>query len=94
MSNKAKMIGLTLAAAAAVTFATAPMTSSLANAKDANVKCFGGNACKGQSACKTNANACKGQNTCKGQGVSLEKSKKACKAAGGSTKDTSTSSTS
>jgi hypothetical protein len=30
--------------------------------------CTGGNACKGQSACKSAKNACKGQNACKGKG--------------------------
>jgi hypothetical protein len=34
-------------------------------------KCFGGNACKGQSECKTTTNACKGQNACKGEGFTL-----------------------
>jgi len=36
------------------------------------VACNGGNACKGQSECKTANSSCKGQNACKGQGfVSL-----------------------
>ena len=30
--------------------------------------CWGVNACKGQSACKSTRNACKGQNSCKGKG--------------------------
>jgi len=37
----------------------------------ANVKCFGANACKGQSECKTAANACQGQNECKGHGFMM-----------------------
>jgi hypothetical protein len=38
------------------------------------VKCQGGNACKGKSACATATSACAGQNKCKGTGyVSLTK---------------------
>lgn len=35
-------------------------------AADAKGHCVGGNACKGQGACKTAKNECKGQNGCKG----------------------------
>jgi hypothetical protein len=55
-----------LAAAAAVMFSTAAVTT--AQADDAKVKCTGVNSCKGHSACKGANNACKGQNSCKGQG--------------------------
>jgi uncharacterized membrane protein len=55
-----------LAAAAAVLFSTASL--STAHADDAKVKCQGVNSCKGHSACKSASNACKGQNSCKGQG--------------------------
>jgi uncharacterized membrane protein len=59
--------GATLAAAAAllVLNATAPVAPAAAADK---VKCFGVNACKGQSDCSTAGNACAGQNACKGQG--------------------------
>ena len=43
----------------------------------ANVKCYGVNACKGQSECKTAMSACKGQNGCKGQGFEML-SERAC----------------
>ena len=61
-----------------------------AEKKEAMVKCYGVNACKGQGGCKTNANAsCKGQNGCKGQGM-MEMTAKECKDKGGSEKDTTT----
>jgi hypothetical protein len=70
--------GVALAAAAAVLFSTAAVTT--AHADDAKVKCQGVNSCKGHSACKGANNACKGQNSCKGQGF-LEMSKADCDAA-------------
>jgi uncharacterized membrane protein len=80
-----KSIGMTLAAAAAVTFISAPMTSTLAQANTHKVHCYGVNSCKGQSECKTATNKCKGENTCKGKGVVL-KTAKECKAMGGKLK--------
>ncbi|HEX4740922.1 MAG TPA: hypothetical protein VH353_06295 [Caulobacteraceae bacterium] len=50
----------------------------------AKVMCFGVNACKGQSDCKSGNHACKGQNSCKGQGFK-DLSAKACAAQHGST---------
>ncbi len=70
---------LTLAAAAAAMFALAPISAS---AGDAEMKCVGGNACKGQSACKTASSECKGLNGCKGQGFVMA-TKAACEEAGG-----------
>jgi hypothetical protein len=70
---------LTLAAAAAAMFALAPISAS---AGDAEMKCVGGNACKGQSACKTAGSECKGLNGCKGQGFVMA-TKAACEEAGG-----------
>jgi hypothetical protein len=61
--------GVALAAAAAVVFSTAAVTT--ARADDAKVKCQGVNSCKGHSACKSANNACKGQNSCKGQGFMM-----------------------
>ena len=46
-------------------------------------KCFGVNACKGKSACKTAQNACQGHNACKGQGF-LVMTEKKCVRKGGS----------
>ena len=67
-----------LATAAALLFSTLPITAVLAD--EAKMHCVGGNACKGQSACKSASNACKGKNACKGQGFS-EVTKKQCDAA-------------
>ncbi len=67
-----------LAAAAAVMFSTAAV--STARADEAKVKCEGVNSCKGHSACKSANNACKGQNSCKGKGF-LEMSQADCNAA-------------
>ena len=76
MNNKIKKTGVVLAAAAAVAFATAPVTSAVASPQ--HVKCVGGNACKGKSMCKTAENMCKGHNSCKGKGFVMAKSKKEC----------------
>lgn len=78
-STVKRFSGLALAAAAAIVFSAAPL--SAANAADeAKVKCAGANACKGQSACKSEKSSCKGQNACKGQGY-VELSKADCDAA-------------
>ncbi|HVV69892.1 MAG TPA: hypothetical protein VHE99_12830 [Gammaproteobacteria bacterium] len=73
---KKNLIGTALATTVALAFTVAPITQALAD----NVKCYGVNSCKGQSACKTStfyAHACKGQNSCKGQGY-LELTKEQC----------------
>jgi hypothetical protein len=57
MRDNKKLVGTTLAVAAALTFASVPLTSVYA--QGAQVQCFGINGCKGQSACKTANNACK-----------------------------------
>ena len=71
---------LTLAAAAAAMFSLAPISAS---ADEASVKCVGGNACQGQSACKTATTECKGLNACKGQGFVMSSDEAACTEAGG-----------
>jgi len=58
--NKRTMITTAAAVFAASTF--------MAASASASVVCAGGNACKGQSACKGGGHACKGQNACKGKG--------------------------
>ena len=79
---KNKFIGA-ITAAAAIAFVTAPITSSLAQAKShAKVECSGVNSCKGKSACKTAENGCKGKNACKGKGVKMMTAAK-CKKHGG-----------
>ena len=58
-------------------------SSSSGSAASAQVKCVGGNACKGQSACKSAASSCKGQNACKGKGFVMSDDEASCKKAGG-----------
>ncbi|MCX7117175.1 MAG: hypothetical protein NTW94_04590 [Legionellales bacterium] len=80
---KNKFIGA-VAAAAAIAFITAPVTSTLAQAKaSTKAACYGVNSCKGKSSCKTAMNECKGKNSCKGKGMSM-KSEKQCKKLKGS----------
>ena len=76
-----------LAAAAAVFALSSASFTSAAFAGDTKadaVHCYGVNACKGQSDCKSGKHDCKGLNDCKGQGFKAETAK-ACAAAGGST---------
>ena len=61
--------GTTLAAAAATLFLAGAAISTMSSpAHAAQGQCFGANACKGQSACKSASNSCKGLNACKGLG--------------------------
>ena len=78
MQKSKSIAGLSLAAAAAVMFSTAPLTVNAADA--AKVKCEGANGCKGQSACHTATSGCQGQNSCKGKGYVML-SKAECDAA-------------
>jgi uncharacterized membrane protein len=82
--NRAKLTGAVLATAVALSFmgsvAIAADDSATAGSQ---VKCVGGNSCKGQSACKSAASDCKGQNACKGKGYVLMSTAKECVAAGG-----------
>lgn len=77
------------AVAALTTFAASTVTPAFgadamqAKASAKAVPCYGINACKGQSDCKSAKHDCKGQNDCKGQGFK-EVSAKACSAKGGS----------
>lgn len=80
-----KMASL-IATAAAIAFITAPMTSTFAMANSKKVPCYGVNACKGKSECKTANNACNGQNDCKGKGYVM-KTAKSCKKSGGKTEE-------
>jgi len=77
---------LTIAAAAAM-LALSGVAVSVSSASAAGgaelVHCYGVNACKGQSDCKSGNHDCKGQNACKGQGFKAMTSEK-CTAAGGS----------
>ena len=76
--NSRKMSSVALAAAAAMVFSMAAVTT--AGADEAKVKCEGVNSCKGKSACKSANNSCKGQNSCKGKGF-LEMTQAQCDAA-------------
>jgi uncharacterized membrane protein len=75
-------------ASAAVVVALALASVVTAHAADQSAqkeqpgRCYGVNACKGQSLCATAKHDCKGLNGCKGQGV-VVKTPSACTAAGG-----------
>ena len=74
--NKNLIISTAAALFAAGTIATA------AHAQSTN-KCYGINACKGQSACNSYKTSCKGQNACKGQGMTVTSTSLECIAQGG-----------
>jgi len=71
-----KLVTAALATTAAALFATTAVVGT-ANAEEVKIKCYGANACKGHSECKTSMNACKGQNACKGKGFQ-SMTEKAC----------------
>ena len=71
-----------LATAAAALFMAAPVMAGSMHDGASKGKCMGGNACKGQSACKTANSSCKGMNSCKGEGYVMA-SKAKCKDLGG-----------
>lgn len=85
MTSISKNSGILVATAAAAIFAagSAMAANTGAAAQNAEIQCFGVNACKGQAACKTANNDCKGLNSCKGQGFVMAASKKACADQGG-----------
>ena len=76
--------GISIAAAAALIALSGASIPGTAAAKDApTVHCYGVNACKGQSDCKSGKHDCKGMNSCKGQGFKALTTQ-ACTAQGGS----------
>lgn len=82
--NKAKLTGVMMATAVALAFiGNTARAADTSTSTTAQVKCVGGNSCKGQSACKGASNDCKGQNACKGKGYVMTPSEKECVAAGG-----------
>lgn len=85
MKNNKKLVGATLAVAAALSMASVPITSAVAAGTSAEVQCFGINACKGEGSCKGANNACKGQNSCKGKGFVIKSNADDCTNAGGTT---------
>lgn len=81
---KASTTSVGFAAAAALIALTSVASGTAAYAKGAKtVACYGINACKGQSDCKSGNHECKGQNECKGQGFK-DTTASACAKAGGS----------
>jgi uncharacterized membrane protein len=71
-----KLNGMAVAAAAATLFIAGCASqggggTQMADAGTVKVKCYGANACKGQSECKTALSSCKGHNSCKGQGFEM-----------------------
>ena len=80
-----KLSAYGIAAIAAASFAMVSPTVLANTHKTKSVKCYGGNSCKGKSACKTAKNSCKGQNSCKGEGFVSASSKAACEKLGGTT---------
>jgi hypothetical protein len=84
--TKASITGAMPASAVALSFlasrsyAQGPSGSS---GQQGQVKCIGGNSCKGMSACKTASNAGPGRNSCKGQGMVYTKTAQECTEKGG-----------
>jgi hypothetical protein len=76
---KMKNIATLIAATAAVTFVTAPITATVANAK--SVTCYGVNSCKGK------------HNSCKGMHGMKMSAKKCTKKGGSTTKPAATTTT-
>ena len=79
MTGNHKLTGAVFAMAAAALFATAPVSVSASSEQGV---CYGGNACRGQSECKTGSNSCMGTNQCKGQGFK-KMTRAECDEAGG-----------
>jgi hypothetical protein len=83
--RKSALGGAMLATAVALMFTGGAMAADSAGSSSApaQVKCVGGNSCKGQSACKSASNSCMGQNSCKGKGYVLTTSAEQCAKQGG-----------
>ena len=75
--------GLALAATAASLFVLAPLAARADAGSDTLGYCYGVNACKGKSSCKTAKSGCQGQNACKGQGFVDSVSAQTCAQLGG-----------
>jgi len=82
--RKTVVSGAILATAVALMFTgSSLMAAEQPAGQSAQVKCVGGNACKGQSACQSASSSCKGQNACKGKGYVMTSSAKECQEKGG-----------
>ena len=87
MNTAKKASGVAIATAAAALFLSGMSGVAVAaEGASADVHCYGVNACKGTTACKTASNACKGQNSCKGTGW-LSMSADECAKKGGKTSE-------
>jgi uncharacterized membrane protein len=84
MSISTRISGASLAAATALLFAAGVGQAAEGDqaTQEAQVNCYGINACKGQGSCATATNACQGQNSCKGKGV-VRTTEAECKDKGG-----------
>ena len=83
--TKGRTTGIALALAAASIFG-AVGAATAGTSGQSQVKCYGVNACKGRSSCKTANSNCKGMNSCKGQGFVAVGSKHTCDQLGGTVK--------
>ena len=86
MRKDMRLRGLALATAAASLFALAPLAvhaDAGATGADQIGNCYGVNACKGKSSCKTADNSCVGKNSCKGKGFVDSVSHGTCDQLGG-----------
>jgi hypothetical protein len=83
--DKPKLTGAFLATAVGLMFMAQPVLAqnSSQDQGNAQVKCVGGNSCKGQSACKSANSGCQGQNACKGKGFVMSANAAECTKAGG-----------
>lgn len=75
--------GLALAATAASLFVLTPLVAHADGASNTLGYCYGVNACKGKSSCKTAKSSCQGQNACKGQGMVDSVNAQTCAQLGG-----------
>ena len=76
MDHSRRLIGAAIATAAAALFVAGGAGVAAAQDDTVKVKCYGANACKGQSDCKTVLGD-KGKNACQGKGFKMM-SEKAC----------------
>jgi uncharacterized membrane protein len=88
MMESKTLTGAVLAAAVGAMFLASPAfaqspSSSGSGTAASQVKCIGGNSCKGQSSCASASNSCMGQNSCKGKGWVTTASVKECTDKGG-----------
>ncbi len=84
--TKASITGAMLASAVALSFLASRSYAqgpSGPSGQQGQVKCIGGNACKGMSVCKTAASPGPSRNSCKGQGMVYTKTAQECTEKGG-----------